>query len=193
LWITTTEFMDAKTQELLVGYVNAGGHLIIYPAIPILDLYLNPCTIIRDGFDIRFSKLSSPNKVEAFGIQDIFTIFKEKIIFESTKQNVVSKTEKGEACGIHKKIGNGKVTALGFAFGYTADEHLHLIENIIALDKIKKQAMVTDPDIQFVLRKGKKYSYLFLLNYHNQKKSFKVESQQVTMKPFSSKVIKKKT
>ena len=81
MWVTTTEFMDSETQKLLSDYVKAGGHLIIYPVIPTLDLYLNPCTILRDELKIQFSKSASPNKVNAFGIEDLFTIFKDKQIF----------------------------------------------------------------------------------------------------------------
>ena len=91
-----------------------------------------------------------------------------------------------------RKLEMVQVTILGFAFGYTSDEHLHLFEKIISLDKIKRQAKVSDPDIQFVIRKGKKYSYLFLLNYHNQKKTFTVDSRKFTLNPFSCKIIKRK-
>ena len=191
LWVTTTEFMDGKTQKLLVDYVKAGGHLIIYPTIPTLDLYLNSCTILKDGFDLQLSKLVSPDKVDAFGVEDLFTVFREKLIFKSEEKEIVAKTESGEPCGIRKQFGNGFVTVLGFAFGYTSDEHLHLVEKIVSLDKIKRQIKVSDPDIQFVLRKGKKYSYLFLLNYHNERKTFTVDSKKYSLNPFSCKVIKR--
>lgn len=191
LWVVTTEFMDSNTQNLLANFVNAGGHLIIYPVIPTLDLYLNPCTILRDELKIEFSISASPNKVNAFGIEDLFTIFKDKLIFADNNSDVVAITESDEVCGIRKKVGKGNITALGFAFGYSSDEHLHLIEQIVSLDKIKRQVKISDPDIQFVLRKGKKDSYLFLLNYHHQKKSFTVDSKKVTLKPFACKIIKK--
>jgi beta-galactosidase len=190
LWIVTTDFMDSVTQKLLSDYVKVGGHLIMYPVIPTLDLYLNPCTILRDELKIEFSKSASPNKVNAFGIEDLFTIFKDKQIFTDNKFDVVAITELDEVCGIRKKVGKGIITALGFAFGYTSDEHLHLFEKIVSLDKIKRQVKVSDPDIQFVLRKGKKGSYLFLLNYHNQYKTFKVNSKNLTLKPFSYKVFR---
>lgn len=83
-----------KSQQLLVNYVKAGGHLIIYPTIPTLDLYLNPCTILKDGLNIQFSKSESPNKVEAFGVEDMYTIFRDKEIFVSNSSAVVAKTEK---------------------------------------------------------------------------------------------------
>lgn len=192
LWITTTEFLDGNTQQLLVSFVKKGGHLILYPAIPTMDLYLNSCTILKDGLNIQFIKSASPNKIDAFGIEDIFTFFREKQIFQMQDIDVVSTTKTGEACGFREKVGRGIITVLGFAFGYTTDEHLLLYEKIVSLDKIKKQAKVSDPDIQFVIRRGKKYSYLFLLNYHNAKKTFTVDSKKYTMNPFSCKVIKRK-
>ncbi|NWF51361.1 MAG: beta-galactosidase [Ignavibacteriaceae bacterium] len=193
LWVVTTEFMDASTQKLLAAYVKKGGHLILYPAIPLLDLYLNPCSVLKDELGVKLTKLISPNKVDAFGIEDIFTVFKEKEIFENiSKTEIVSTTKTGEVCGIRKNIGDGIVTILGFAFGYTSDEHLHLIEKILSMDKIKRQIKVSDPDIQFVIRKSKKYSYLFLLNYHNQEKTIMVNSEKYTIKPFSYKVVKMK-
>ncbi len=192
LWLTTTELMDAETQNLLVEFVNKGGHLIIYPAIPTLDLYLNPCTVLKDKLDIKFNKSNSPNKVSAFGIEDIFTIFKQKQIYSDVNVDLVALTESDEVCGIRKHFGKGILTSLGFAFGYTSDEHLHLLEKILAIDKIKRQANVSDPDIQFVIRKSGKISYTFLLNYHNQKKTFKFNGKETILKPFSYKVIKKK-
>lgn len=192
LWITTTEFMDADTQSLLVKYVKMGGHLILYPVIPTMDLYLNECAILKEKLNIKVSKSPSPNKVTVFGIEDLFTVFRDKQIFESTKNEIIATTENGETCGIRKKVGDGTVTILGFAFGYTSDEHLHLYEKIVFLDGIKRAAKISDPDIQFVIRKGEKYSYLFLLNYHNQKKSFSVGSKDITLSAFSCKVIKQK-
>ena len=194
LWVVTTELMDGKTQKHLVDYVKEGGHLILYPAIPKLDLYLNPCSVLRDEFKIQFSKSSSPNKVDSLGIEDIFTVFREKQIFQvnDSKTETVSTTKTGEVCGIRKLVGNGAATILGFTFGYTTDEHLRLVEKLVSQDKIKKQAKVSDPDIQFVIRKGKKNSYMFLLNYHNQKKTFTVDSKKYTLNPISYKIVKMK-
>ncbi|NWG28085.1 MAG: hypothetical protein HXY48_06060 [Ignavibacteriaceae bacterium] len=193
LWVVTTEFMDASTQKLLAAYVKKGGQLIIYPIIPTLDLYLNQCSILKDELEIEFQKSISPNKVDAFGIDDVYSVFQEKQIFQNiSKTEIVSATKTGEVCGIRKNIGDGIVTFLGFAFGYTSDEHLHIVEKILSLNKIKRQIKVSDPDIQFVIRKSRKYSYLFVLNYHNQRKVFMANSKKYTMKPFSYKVVKMK-
>jgi beta-galactosidase len=190
LWITTTEFMDAPTQALLAAYIKAGGHLIVYPAIPTLDNYLNPCTILRDELQLRFSKIDSPNKVHAFGIDDVYTATRDKQQFDISNEQVVATTAAGEVCGIKKPIGKGWLVAFGFAFGYSSDEHLHLYERVLSLDKIKSDVKVSDPDIQFMLRRGKKYSFLFLLNYHNRRKTFTANGRKHTLSPFGYKVIR---
>ena len=84
--------MDSDTQSFST-YVRKGGHFDCYPVLPTLDLYLNPCTVLKDELHIRFSNPISPNKIEAFGIKDVFTIFKNKQIFKSTEDEVYSKTE----------------------------------------------------------------------------------------------------
>ena len=190
LWLVSAEFMDNETQSLLVSYVKMGGHLIIYPVIPTYDLYLNSCTKLKEEFDIDFSYSESQNKTNAFGIEDVFTIFRKKQIYLNNESEIVSTTKNNEVCGIEKNIGKGKITVLGYGFGYTSDEHLSLIEKIVSLDKIKRQIKVSDPDIQFVVRKSEKYSYLFLMNYHNDKKSISVNSKKISLDPFSCKVEK---
>ena len=191
LWVLTTECMDPKSQLLLASYVAKGGHLVITPAIPTMDNYLNPCTALADALALRTSKSSGPRKVTAFGIEDVFSPLSEKQIFEANNGQVVATTQSGETCGIHKRVGNGRVTALGFAFGYTTDEHLALLEKIVSLDRIRREAKISDPDIQVVIRHGKRRSYVFLLNYHNRRKTFTVDGSRHTLAPLSYAVITK--
>jgi beta-galactosidase len=190
LWVTTTESMDAVTQAALADYVKAGGHLVIYPAIPTLDNYLNPCTVLRDALQLRVTKSDSPNKVRAFGIDDVYTAMREKQTFEVTDEEVVATTAAGGVCGVRKRAGKGWVVALGFVFGYSTDDHLRLYEHILGLDAIERDVDVSDPDIQFVLRRGKKHSFLFLLNYHNQRKTFTAMGRRHTLRPFGYKVVR---
>ncbi|HCA79016.1 MAG TPA: hypothetical protein DEP53_04710, partial [Bacteroidetes bacterium] len=125
-------------------------------------------------------------------IEDVHTYLQEKQVFSSAESDAVARTKTGEVCGLRKRVGKGFVTALGFAFGYTTDDHLLVYQKIIAFDHIKREAKVSDPDIQFVIRRGKKYSYMFLLNYHNARKTFTVGSRRYSLDPFSCKVIKRK-
>jgi len=191
LWVITTEYMDPKTQALLGSYVAKGGHLVITPAIPTLDVYLNPCTVLADALDLRTTGSSDPFKVTAFGIEEMFSQRAEKQLYDADGTLVVATTRRGEACGIHKRLGKGRVTALGFAFGYTTDAHLALIEKIVSLDRIRREALVSDPDIQAVIRNGRRRSYVFLLNYHNRRKTFTVDGKRHALAPLSCAVLRK--
>jgi hypothetical protein len=162
----------------------------MYPAIPTLDNYLQPCTSLRDELGLHFQKSTSPQKVKAFEMEEVFTMLKEKQVFRVSGEEAFATTKTGEVCGIYNRIDKGRLTALGFAFGYTTDEHLLLFEKILSLDKIKREVKVSDPDIQFIVRHGKEYSYLFLLNYHNQKKTFSVDRKRHTLAPLSYKVVR---
>ncbi|HEV2579827.1 MAG TPA: beta-galactosidase [Ktedonobacteraceae bacterium] len=45
--IPTVDFMDAADQQQLLGYVAAGGCLIIGPGVPYLDSNLRPCSVLN--------------------------------------------------------------------------------------------------------------------------------------------------
>jgi beta-galactosidase GanA len=77
LWVVTTEFMDASTQKLLVDYVKNGGSLILYPAIPILDLYLNPCSVLKDELGVNLQNQLAQIKLMRLELM-MFTLFSRK-------------------------------------------------------------------------------------------------------------------
>lgn len=201
LWIVSAEFMDAETQKLLADYVIKGGNLILYPVVPTLDLYLNKCEILKNALKIDFFTKNSADRISAFNIDDIYSPISGKQIYNDKNSGSVAFTEENEVCGIRKKAGKGEIIILGFAFGYTSNEHLELIEKLVRISKIKKAIDVDEDDIQFVVRENEKYRYIFFLNYHNQIKTFsfkkesaskKVKTKKITLAPFSYKVIKEK-
>jgi beta-galactosidase len=189
LWVACAEYMDAQTQTKLGKFVHDGGHLMLTPVVPVFDEYLNPCTILKDSLGLEFSRSDSDHKIDMDGIEDIFTFFPWKTVFKTNNAKPLAWTKNKEVCGITKQVGHGQVTVLGFAIGYTSDEHLMAYEKILSLENIRRDAVCTDPEIQFVLREGTKKDYLFLLNYHNQAKSFSIDGRKVRMAPFSGEIL----
>lgn len=192
LWVVSTEFMDKSTQEFLSEFVLRGGNLVIYPTVPVYDLYLNDCTIIKNKLNLDFKVEPSDNLIEFMNIEDVFTVFDKKLVFNESENNVIAHTDNGKACAVSKKIGKGKITALGFTFGYTSDEHLEVYEKILKTNRINKVAETTDKDLQIAVRYGEKFKYIFIINYHNEEKKIKHKKKYFLIKPFSYKVIKEK-
>lgn len=192
LWVVTTEFMDKDTQKFLADYVLQGGKLIIYPTIPEFDLYLNECKILKNELDLEFSFSLSDNLISFLDIIDVYTFSKRKMIFSKNEGDPLAYTKNNEICGISKKIGKGEVKILGFLFGYNTDEHLSVIDKIVKMDGIKREITPKDKDLQITIRYGIKNKFIFILNYHNELKSFRYKGKNYTIEPYSYKVIKEK-
>lgn len=191
LWVTSADYMDAKTQLFLSEYVENGGNLVIYPTLPTLDLYLNPCTILKDRLTLEFSSELSSTKISSFGIDEIFTYNENKNIFNQNGALSIAVTHENKICGVKKKIGKGSVISLGFSFGYTSDEHLKLIKKIVSESGIKNELKISDPDIQYKIIKYKNKELIFLLNYHNEKKLLNIDSKKIYINPFSYKILER--
>lgn len=191
LWIITTEYMDAATQSLLAEYVLKGGHLVLYPAIPVKDLYLNDCTILRDSLKLSFDAEESGNKADILGIKDVYTNFRVKQVFRKEEKHAIAYTGSGKVCGVKKPVGEGVATVLGCAIGYTSSEHLEVFEMLAGGNKKKKDRR-TDEEISLVTRTNGKHEYKFYINYHNEEKSLRYKKKKYTVAPFSYKVFREK-
>ena len=191
LWVTSAEYMDVETQKFLIEYVKYGGNLIIYPVLPYKDLYLNDCNLLikNIGVDVRF--IESAKKINALDVNEIFTYFNRKQVYSGNKIKKIAATDENELCGFSKKLGKGKITTLGFSFGYTTEEHLLLIERLLKLNGVEIKNEFRSNDIHFVIRETERFKYVFLINYDNQKKSIFYKKKYIIY-PFSYKVIKEK-
>ncbi|MCX8056384.1 MAG: beta-galactosidase [Ignavibacteria bacterium] len=188
-WVITTELMDEETQKFLVDYVKSGGHLIIYPTVPEFDLYLNQCTILIDELNVEFQKFKDNSFIKIFDINDVYSFSNQKLIFSGEDFNPIAFTEDEKICGISKNFGRGKITVLGFLLGYSSNEHLNVIEKILSLDNVNKTMNLDEQELQVTIREGEKKKFIFVLNYHNDKKTFIYKKKKFRVKPYSYEII----
>ncbi len=193
LWVVSLEYMGAAAQQLLAGFVRRGGHLVLTPAVPAMDEYLHPCTILKDEAHVVWKSSENADKIDAFGLEEIYALHPAKQLYDTVDQHIVARTTAGEVCGADFSIGDGRLTALGFAFGYSTDDHLQLYGKILARDGIRNSLKVSDSDVQVVVRRGERKTYVFLLNYHNERKKVSVGTKTYVLKPYSYKIIRSTT
>jgi beta-galactosidase len=173
LWVLALEYMDRETQAQLVNYVKEGGHLFIWPGLPDRDLNFNPCTLMKESFGLTEGTprkmIPEEAKIALFELKDI-SVLSPIRVFEP-ERTIPGKTEKfayttdGACCGLTRRIGRGQVTLLGTCFGYNIAEHLTALEKLAALAPESSLVKLTNPELQYHLRLGKDYAFLFILNY----------------------------
>jgi beta-galactosidase len=174
LWVLALEYMDAVTQEQLVNYVEQGGHLFIWPGLPDRDLSLKPCTIMRERFGItegtpRFA-VPEEAKIDLFAFKDISVLSPIRVFATEDLANKENTTEfafttDGACCGLTRQIGRGQVTLLGTCFGYNIKEHLGAFSRLAAEEPDSSLVTLSNPVLQYHLRLGEDYAFLFILNY----------------------------
>jgi hypothetical protein len=136
--------------------------------------------------------IEAQRKVEAFGVADVYTHTEVKQTYRADGAREIARTSGGIACGIELAYGKGVLTALGFALGYSSDEHLRVYEKLVLADGIGRDAKVSDPQVQFTVRRFAGGSYLFLINPHNETRRFTADGRPYALKPFSCRVVRRR-
>jgi beta-galactosidase len=168
LWVMALDCMDQTSQQKLAGYVQNGGHLILWPGLPDRDLKLRPCTFLRDALGIQ--ELSSRTfaggiaKIDVLGFEDL-AAFPLVRTFDAQAAEVIARLPNGEVCGVRKRIGKGEVSLLGSIFGYSIKEHLWVYEKIFSHTTPTAPYEIGNPALQGHIRYGRDYAIVTLLNY----------------------------
>jgi hypothetical protein len=175
LWVMALDCMDEKTQKKLSLYIKSGGHLIVLPTFPKVDLNLKKCDYLQKFCNIRDDKTTYPltPKIDVMQIKD-FQCLGRINIYKKDDAKVIAKTEAGENCGLTKKIGKGNVSIIGTAFSYELDEHLKAYQALINTDKIDRQVTTDNEDIVAGQRFSSNGNYIYIFNYHNDFQVFKL-------------------
>jgi beta-galactosidase len=176
LWVYAFDFMDEKTQKKLVEFVKHGGKLVALPGTPYLNENMENTNIMKKLYPAKLVSPVKAKKLErlvpffAVNAEDIEEMVVKDYIrnFELTDETPIawdSKTKK--PCAYRRKFGKGNATLIGFKIQYFPsfhDFHRHFIRYVLNLDGVKGSTYTENMDMLVIERKGKGYSYLFVLN-----------------------------
>jgi len=167
LWVVAGDLMDRDTQAGLADYVEAGGHLFLWPGFPEKDLKLKSCTLLRQRLGIKEGKtLNVPGiaKIEVMGMPDINVLGHIRTL-SAPGSDEIAHTRDGQCVGLTRRVGKGKATVLGTIFGYNIAEHLTAFSKLCELEPVAPAVKLSNPEILGHVRYGADYAFLFLLNY----------------------------
>jgi beta-galactosidase len=172
LWVFSMDFMDKETQQKLADYVRNGGKLIVNPSLPDKDINQEKCTVLADYLGTSPSKgMRSPLFYQ--DNHDYFSSDQTTVFSKPAEGEVVATMADGSVCGLRVKRNAGEALLLGMGLGHSFDYQIDLVKDYAARMGVQP-AIEIERDLQAVLRKGDKYGFLFLANFHDESKSTKI-------------------
>ncbi len=177
LWVLGLDFMAREVQEKLASFVLEGGTLIMFPRVPILDEYMNSCTILADLFDapplnpqparqlsqppwFRSFNFDSRKGVLAFDYMDVFQPPADADILA-----VENRTN--QPCAFMRRVGKGQAVLIGFKLRYVWDahgDHKAFILHILNTCNIKRHAYSESNELVVKENLGNGYGFLTIVN-----------------------------
>jgi len=177
VWAFCTDEMNAREQQVLVDYMNAGGQCVIFPYLPDRDQFQQPCTILRDALPVRPSGATSIDSplVDILGFRDI-KCANPQIVYDEQQlagATVIARTIGGDACGFIKETGLGSVIHLGTWLGFDTEGHKPVYESLIECSgaRVRQASSVSEMiTVRERFTSGGE-AILFAGNYYNEEHS----------------------
>lgn len=174
IWAFCTDEMNAAEQQKIVDFVNGGGHLVIYPTLPLREMNGQPCTIIRDALNIKPVGTDSFDSalIDVLGLKDIKCANPQMVYDAADLQgaDIIAKNIRGKITGFQKSIGRGQVAHIGTWWGFDTETHKDVYIKLLNLSGAKLFNATVD-NFFFTVRERftpDKKAVLFVGNYYNE-------------------------
>jgi len=187
LWVPGLDFMARSVQEMLVSYVEAGGHLVMFPHVPELDEHMQPCGVLRSLFPVhpidprpgtQAGRLTPISFVRVGDIQEMLVYdypdtFELPPAHHADVQPTAFVARSGAPCGYTVQSGQGQATLLGFKPRYAWDARLdnkRFVNQIADMASVRRHAAADNWELVVTERAGEGYAYVFVVNpvdWHN--------------------------
>ncbi len=167
LWVMMEKSCEAPIQQKLVDYIRAGGRLVLVGRMCEQDSSGASCTILKDVLGIQGMHTDPPfeqSHISAFQYPEVPVSFVESYLGQFDE--VFARRADGEAVGLVKRLGQGKVLLFGAAMGtYTLDDLDVLRQIADRMDCLPLFRLSAWADVR--MSRGVKGSFLYINNYQD--------------------------
>jgi beta-galactosidase len=177
IWAFCTDEMNAKDQQVIVDYANAGGNVAIFPNLPDREMSQKRCTILRDAIKISPSGSETTDSplIDVYDLKDIKCanpqiVYSEKSLSDA---DIIARTLKGTPCGFKKPLGKGTIIHLGTWLGFDTEGHKPVYERILRESGARLRQTLSGNDNISVKQRftDNETGVLFIGNYYNEEQS----------------------
>ena len=127
LWVPGLEFMSRAVQERLADWMAAGGHLVILPAVPMVDEQMTPCRVLADAiFGADSAPVFPSFEPEPIGWSQVRTDDNGSLAIRGklaplavpADATAIAWAEDGAVVAFRRPVGAGSATVIGFRLQY---------------------------------------------------------------------------
>lgn len=181
VWAFATDEMNETDQQTLLQFVQNGGNLVIFPAIPTREMSQKPCTLLSEAFNARYFRTETTDSplIDLLGINDVKCANPQLVYGVQNLENaaVIARTISGNPCGFIKQCSNGTVIHIGTWLGFDTESHKPAYEALLRLSDTTFSSACCDNGFIRVRQRftEQKEGILFVGNYFNEDHSGSVQ------------------
>lgn len=167
LWMATTRYMDAGTQERLADYVISGGILIMGPEIPDQDLKGEPCRILLEALDLSQPTATGHRGMAQIGSWPSVYCPQYATYVDTASESVLGRLMPGgEVLIFGQAVGQGRVVVVGVGWASLYDSYHAVVRELLTTIIGRPLTLVSeDPSIHVLARQGAAGNFLFAHNF----------------------------
>lgn len=182
LWMMSSHWMDKDVQEKLVQYVNEGGKLVLFPALPTMDMQGNPCTILLDALNVEIKDSFWHKYVIIDGMDQVGGGYIETYKGENLQGFAWPEEKPNDCCAFEKHVGQGKVVVFGLGLElehYFKDEIVKkLAERVDNHPSTNRNDYI---DVSFRSIPDTQTKFMFIQNYDEYEKTMVFDCFEETL------------
>jgi len=184
LLIPAASAMSRQAQENIVNFVKAGGHAILFGALPETDLSYAPCTVLRDfcGNPTTVTQtLRKPLATEfpAAGLR----VYGNQLLcsvadLPADAEELAFDNRRGLCLGFRREVGSGSISWLGVTFLLTTFDQTRMLEWLLERDGAKQLIRSSNRNVMTTLWEVDNKRVVFAMNLYSAP-----QSTQITLYP----------
>lgn len=172
LWMLSTPWMDEEVQDRLVQYAKDGGKLVLFPAIPIMDMKGNSCTKLLEALKVEIEESLWHKDVNIEGMDSVGGGYIEIYKGENIQSFANLQNDPNKICAFEKDLEKGKIVMLGV--GLELDQYFkdEIVKRVAArVDSHPATRRNDYIDVSFRKIDKTDTKFMFIQNYDEYEKS----------------------
>lgn len=180
IWVFSTDEMNGAEQQKIVGYIQNGGNVVLYPTMPVREMNGTPCTIIRDAVGVKPIGTDAFDSalIDVLGSKDIKCANPQMVYSADDLKDaeIIAQNIRGKIVGFSKKIQKGTFAHIGTWWGFDTETHKDVYIKLLQLSDAKSHNAESDNYFVNVRERftPQGEAMLFVGNYYNEEQAVSI-------------------